>query len=43
MYNVHNTVTLINDLKELDYKNQIKLASLDISNMYMNIPTTEII
>jgi len=42
-YNVKNTTHLINDLKEIPYNQDLRLASLDIANMYTNIPTDELI
>jgi hypothetical protein len=42
-YNVKNTTHLINDLKEIPYNRNLRLASLDITNMYPNIPTSELI
>jgi hypothetical protein len=42
-YNVQNTINLMNDLKEIVYGNQIKLASLDKCIMYTNILTKELI
>jgi hypothetical protein len=42
-YNVKNTTHLINDLKEILYNQNLSLASLDIANMYTNIPTGELI
>jgi len=43
IYNVKNTTQLINDLKEIPYNDNLRLASLDIANMYTNIPTGELI
>jgi hypothetical protein len=34
-----NTVQLINDLTDIPYDSNIKFASVDITNMYSNIPT----
>jgi len=42
-YNVKNTTHLINVLKEILYNQSLRLASLDIANMYTNIPTSELI
>ena len=42
-FNVTNTPQLINELLSIPCKPGIKLASLDIENMYTNIPTSEII
>jgi len=37
-YSVKNTTHLINDLKQIAYNHKISLVSLDITNMYTNIP-----
>ena len=42
-FNVENTVQLMNDLTDLPYDHNIKFASLDINNMYSNIPIKEMI
>jgi len=42
-FNVKNTVQLINDLTDIPYNQKLILASFDISNMYTNIPTEELI
>jgi hypothetical protein len=42
-FNVENTMQLINDLTELPYGHNIKFASLDISNIYSNVPIKEMI
>jgi len=42
-FNVENTVQLMNDLADLPYDRNIKFASLDINNMYSNIPIKEMI
>jgi hypothetical protein len=42
-FNVKNTVQVINDLADILYNQKLKLASFDISNMYTNIPTEELI
>jgi hypothetical protein len=42
-FNVENTVQLMNDLTELPYDHNIKFASLDINNMYSNVPIKEMI
>jgi hypothetical protein len=41
-YNVTNTVQLMNDLTGIPYGHNIKLASLDISSMYSNILTKDL-
>jgi len=41
VFNVKNTVHLIKLLKEIPLNADTKVASLDISNMYSNIPTAE--
>jgi hypothetical protein len=42
-FNVKNTVQLIEDLIEIPYSQNLRLASFDITNMYTNIPTKELI
>jgi hypothetical protein len=42
-FNVKNTVQLIDDLTDIPYSQNLRLASFDISNMYTNIPTDELI
>jgi len=42
-YNVKNTTHLTNGLKEIPYNRKLRLASLEIANMYTNIPTSELI
>jgi hypothetical protein len=42
-YNVKNTVHLMNDLIGIPYKQELKLVSFDIENMYSNIPTDELV
>jgi hypothetical protein len=42
-FNVENTVQLMNDLTDLPYDRNIRFASLDINNMYSNIPIKEMI
>jgi len=37
-HNVKNITHLINDLKEIPYNHNLRPASLDIANMYTNIP-----
>jgi hypothetical protein len=41
--NIKNTAQLIADLQDTPYEQHIKLASLDIENMYPNIPTNELV
>jgi len=36
---MENSVQIMNDLTDLPYDHNIKFASLDINNMYSNIPT----
>jgi len=43
IFNVENSVQLMNELTDIPYDHNIKFASLDINNMYSNIPTKEII
>jgi len=42
VYNVKNTVQLMNDLIVITYDHSIKFASFDTSIMYSNIPTTDL-
>jgi hypothetical protein len=42
-FNVKNTVQLIEDLTDIPYSHNLRLASLDISNICTNIPTEELI
>jgi uncharacterized protein (DUF1697 family) len=42
-FSVKNTVQFINDLTNIPYNKKLILASFDISNMYTNIPTEELI
>ena len=41
MYNVKNTVQLMDDLLKIPQGHPMKFTSLDISSMYSNIPTGE--
>jgi hypothetical protein len=41
--NVQNSVQLMKDLSEIPFVPELKLTSLDISNMYTNIPTDDLI
>jgi len=43
IYNVQNSVQLMRDLSDIPFVPGLKLASLDISDMYTNIPTEDII
>jgi len=43
VYNILNSVQLMKDLSEIPFVPELKLASLDISNMYSNIPTDDLI
>jgi hypothetical protein len=43
MFNVKNTTQLINDLTDIPYDHNLRLASFDITNMYTNIPTNELL
>jgi hypothetical protein len=40
---VKNAVHLINELIEIPYEQDLKFASLDITNMYTNVPMNELI
>lgn len=41
-FNIKNSIQLINDLDEIVINPYTRLASLDISNMYTNIPTQDL-
>jgi hypothetical protein len=41
-FNIKNTPHLLNDLLTINIHQNYRLASLDISNMYTNIPTEEL-
>jgi len=43
VYNVQNSTQLMNDISQIPFAPELKLASLDISNMYTNIPTKDLI
>jgi hypothetical protein len=43
IYNVQNSVQLMKDLANIPYVPGLRLASLDISNMYTNIPINELL
>jgi len=42
-FNVKNTTHLIHDLFDIPYDQNLKFASFDITNMYTNIPTSELV
>jgi hypothetical protein len=42
-FNIKNTPHLINDLQNININKDIRLCSFDISNMYTNIPTNDMI
>jgi len=43
VYNVQNSIQLMNDISQIPSTPELKLASLDISNMYTNILTKDLI
>jgi hypothetical protein len=43
VYNVQNSVQLMKDLEYIPCTPDLRLASLDVSNMYTNIPTNELL
>jgi len=43
IYNVQNSVQLMRDLSDIPFVPGLKLASLDISDMYTSIPTEDVI
>jgi len=42
-FNVNNIVHLINDLTDTPYDPNLKLSSFDITNLYNNFPTNELL
>jgi hypothetical protein len=42
-FNIKNTTQLINDLKEIPFDQNLRFISFDISNMYTNIHTDELL
>jgi hypothetical protein len=42
-FNVKSTAQLINDLTDIPYDHNLRLTSFDITNMYTNIPTNELL
>jgi len=42
-YNVQNSTQLMNDISQIPFAPELKLASLDISNIYTKIPTKYLI
>jgi hypothetical protein len=43
IFNVKNSVHLINDLLEIPYDENLNFASFDVTNMYSNVPTIDLI
>jgi hypothetical protein len=43
IYNVKNSIQLIEKLGDIPFDPHLKLASFDVTNMYTNIPTKELI
>jgi hypothetical protein len=43
IFNIKNSVHLMNDLNEIPFEKYLKFLSFDITNMYINIPTKELI
>jgi len=41
-FNVQNSAQLMKDISEIPFDPELKLASLDITDMYSNIPTEEL-
>ena len=41
--NIQNSIQLMNDFSQIPFVPELKLAFLDISNMYTNIPTKDLI
>ena len=42
-FNVKNTIQLMNNIRDIPFNKDLKFVSFDITNMYTNIPITEII
>jgi hypothetical protein len=42
-FNVRNSAHLITDLKEIPIASDLRFASFDITDMYSNIPATDLI
>jgi len=42
-FNVKNSVHLMEDLESIPISHRTKFSSLDIANMYSNVPTKEVI
>jgi len=42
-FNIKNSIQLINDLKDIPFNQNLRLASFDISYMYTNIPTDKLL
>jgi hypothetical protein len=42
-FNVRNSTHLITDLKEIPVDSDLRFASFDITDMYSNVPTTDLI
>jgi hypothetical protein len=42
-FNIKNTTQLINDLTDIPYDHNLRLASFDITNMYTNILTNKLL
>jgi len=43
VFNIKNTIQLMNDLLDIRFNEDLKFVSFDIINMYSNIPITELI
>jgi hypothetical protein len=43
MFNVKNTTHFVEELKEIPFSHNLRLASFDIRNMHINIPTGELV
>jgi hypothetical protein len=41
-FNIHNSISLIDDLKNMKISENTRLCSFDIKNIYSNIPTREL-
>jgi hypothetical protein len=42
-FNIKNSVHLMNDLLEIPYDQELKIATFNITNTYSNVPMNELI
>jgi hypothetical protein len=43
IFNVKDTIQLMNEVRHISFEKELKFVSFDITNMYTNIPTNELI